>query len=317
MRKPLTATQPPFFIIGVERSGTSLLRLMLDNHSRIAVPFESHFIPLIHRRLSEFGDLSRCENASRLLGEIRQDEFVIAGGLIPDAEAVLAHPVRCYRDLIDAIFSEHAHREGKLRWGDKTPAYIEALDVLNGLFPETLFIHIVRDGRDVALSHRRLKWQVHLPTIAARWQRQALSAHRFGRLLKGRYLEIRYEALAISPVSVLKQVCTFLEEPYDPAMLDYFQRPAEQVPERATPWHPRLAEPPDASQVESWKRNMSQADRIIFEQIAGGALACFGYELENHPDTQGSLLKGLYYWTMDQWRRSALYPLVRRNTPKA
>src|SRR5215469_8258471 len=111
----------PFFVVGAPRSGTTMLRLMLDAHPELAVPFESGFIVDFYRRREEYGNLSLRQNAIRLLHDIGEHPMVRRGGLISDPDAVLEQPVRTYRDLVDAIFRAYARRQGKARWGDKTP----------------------------------------------------------------------------------------------------------------------------------------------------------------------------------------------------
>src|SRR5687767_5976471 len=83
----------PFFVVGAQRSGTTMLRLMLNNHPRLAVPFESGFIPVFFKRLDAYGDLSKPGNAERLLEDIRRHPKVEKGGLVPDPTAVLAHSI--------------------------------------------------------------------------------------------------------------------------------------------------------------------------------------------------------------------------------
>ncbi|WP_041354885.1 sulfotransferase [Nitrosococcus halophilus] len=95
----------PFFIVGVHRSGTTMLRLMVNNHPNIAVPFESVFIPEFYRRLADYGDLTKQESVANLLRDIAAHPFVRRGGLIPgDMDTILARPIKSYADLIHAIF---------------------------------------------------------------------------------------------------------------------------------------------------------------------------------------------------------------------
>src|SRR5215510_14678346 len=98
----------PVFIVGAQRSGTTMLRLMLDQHSGLSIPFESGFIVHFHQRLQDYGDLSARANARRLLDAITQYPMIAVGRWIEDPEAILANPIRTYSDLVHAIFLTYA-----------------------------------------------------------------------------------------------------------------------------------------------------------------------------------------------------------------
>ena len=147
----------PLFLLGSQRSGTTMLRLMLNNHSSLAIPHESAFITLWFEKLGAYGDLSNRENALRLLDAVSEHPLVKRGKLVADRDAILSKPIRTYRDFIDAIFRTYAESLGKPRWGDKTPFYTPDIDILRRIFPEAKFVHLVRDGRDVILSQKSIE----------------------------------------------------------------------------------------------------------------------------------------------------------------
>ena len=292
-------TKPPFFIVGAQRSGTTMLRLMLNRHPQLTVPFESGFIPDFYRRREQYGNLSDGRNAANLLRDIAQHPKVKKGRLIEDPQSILAQPIEDYADLAVAIFDTYSARRGKARWGDKTPAYVTELDVLWSLFPGCQIIHLVRDGRDVALSLRRLGWgSTHLPRVAQDWSWKTTLAHKIGAVLGANYLEIRYEDLVLKTEDTLWKVCEFLRESFHDDLLRFDASAAAEMPNESLKWHQRSVQPPDPKLALLWKQRMSLADRIIFEQVAGQALELFGYELENHRTTWGSRLKNLYYSTL-------------------
>jgi Sulfotransferase family len=293
-------TKPPFFIVGAQRSGTTMLRLMLNRHPHLTVPFESGFIPEFHRRREHYGDLSDRRNAANLIGDIANYPKVKKGRLIEDPHAILARPIENYADLVNSIFSTYSARRGKPRWGDKTPAYVTEIDILWTLFPGCQIIHLVRDGRDVALSLRGLGWgSAHVPRVAQDWSWKTTLAHKIGAVLGVNYLEVRYEDLVLKTEDMLRKICEFLREPFDREMLRFdTSAAAAEMPDESLKWHQRSLQPPDPTLVLLWKKRMGLADRIIFEQVAAPALALFGYELENHRTTWGSRLKNLYYSTL-------------------
>lgn len=292
----------PFFIVGAQRSGTTMLRLMLNSHPHLAVPFESPFLTDFYGRLDEYGDLSIAENRARLLDDIAANPWVERGELIRDRDAVLARPITTYAELIDAIYAEYARRRDKRRWGDKTPTATSEIDLLRDIFPRGKIIHLVRDGRDVALSLRRVSWgSSHILRVARDWRWRTTLAHKMGKLCGDDFMEIRYEDLVRNPARILQQVCGFLDEPYDPVMLDYHLDARAEIPASSLQWHKSSIRKPDPTKAYEWKRAMSVADRSIFEEIAGDALEMFGYDLEHHPPTLLSKLRKAYYQLIRRW----------------
>lgn len=279
-----------------------MLRLMLNGHPDVAVPFESGFITDFASREAEFGSLADPVHAARMLGAIAVHPLVKKGNLILDAKAILDHPITDYASLCTAIFMVYAQRKGKQRWGDKTPSYITELDRLWRLFPGCKFVHIVRDGRDVALSNLRVGWGIHnLPRVAQDWRWKTLLAHKMGALLTPNYFELRYEELVFAPERTLRCICEFLELDYDPRMLSYHETGANEMPQASLDWHRNSVKAPDRGLAYAWKKDMPKSDRIIFEQIASDALETFGYEQENLPSNLGSRVRNLYYATLQRW----------------
>ncbi|MEO5861605.1 MAG: sulfotransferase, partial [Burkholderiales bacterium] len=267
-----TTPVPPLFVIGAQRSGTTMLRLMLNRHPDVVVPFESGFITEFIPRQAEFGDLADPANAARLLSAIAAHPLVKKGDLIQDPKAILARPISDYASLCDAIFSVYAEGQGKRRWGDKTPSYVTEIDQLWRLFPGCKILHIVRDGRDVALSNLRVGWGIHnLPRAAHDWRWKTLLAHKMGALLGPNYFELRYEELVTAPEQHLRRICEFLDLQYDPRMLSYHETATNEMPQASLDWHRNSVRAPDSSLIYAWKKDMPKADRIIFEQIASDA----------------------------------------------
>lgn len=293
---------PPFFVVGAQRSGTTMLRLMLDSHPLIAVPFESGFIVDFHARLAEYADLALPSSRARLLDDIARHPLVRKGNLVPDPQAVLDSVPRSYAALVDAIFRTYAAREGKARWGDKTPSYVTDIDVLRRLFPRCRVVHLVRDGRDVALSNRNVDWGIRsLPRVASDWRWKTVLAHKVGALLGDDYCLVRYEDLVREPAATLARIADFLGVAYDACMLRYAEHGEARMPVDSLRWHRNSVRPPDVELVEQWKARMRASDRILFEQCAGDALALFGYPLERRASTVASRLRNLYFATVQRY----------------
>lgn len=280
-----------------------MLRLMLNSHPQLAVPHESKFILSLYPELPKYGDLSRRENVARLLDDIAEHQAVKAGQLIVDRRLVLKQPIASYAQLVDAIMRTKAQSLGKARWGDKTPFYTPSIDVLWRLFPEAKIVHLVRDGRDVLLSHKKVSWLSNsLPKIAADWRWMTTICHKVGSV-RGPdfFLEIKYEDLVRQPEAILRQICAFLGEEFAPEMLLYHRTARQEVPTESLRWHESSVQAPDPAKLLQWKTRLSRADRIIFEQIAGDTLDLFGYERENLKSTWGSRGRNLYYSVFERW----------------
>src|SRR5262249_20192115 len=143
----LPLSESPIFIVGCPRSGTALLRDLLRSHPRLSFPGESHFIPALYRG---YGDPNNEREACALASRILESAWVKAWGLALEPSAFAGE--RSYAKIVSRIFEAWAEKERKPRWGDKTPRYVVEIPLLMKLFPDAKILHIIRDGRDVALS---------------------------------------------------------------------------------------------------------------------------------------------------------------------
>jgi hypothetical protein len=271
----------PFFIVGSGRSGTTLLRMILASHSRLAIPPETYFLDPLLKRLPTARALTRDEverAVAIVTGSIRWADMDIATEAYR-AEAS-AHPEPHLRDLIEIVYRAHLKREGKSRWGDKTPAYIRIVPQLAALYPEARFIHLMRDGRDVAKSFQSVGWYgpllnrnmgewLEAAELDARWRRMPFA---------DRMLLVRYEDLVRDTENSVRKICAFLGEDYEPGMLAWTDKVDRLVPQREMAIHGKLRRPPDPGDVERWRREMSVSELLVAEAFMGPQLARAGYE---------------------------------------
>jgi len=291
---------PPLLILGVRRSGTTLLRVMLDRHSELAVPDESYFVPqLADRHLRRVDPDAFVDDLRRLntLAEWDVPLNKVRARLSP------AMPIGA---AIATVYAVYAEEQGKRRWGDKTPMYMQNLRLLEKLFPDALFVHLIRDGRDAALSFLELpaglvtKTWMHPRTpaeFACQWRTEVAAARRLGQRIGSRYLEVRYEELVGDVEGVLRRICDFAWLGYEPAMADY----AGNVDVSAKPHQQRLREPPTKG-VRDWHQQMSPADVAAFEHVAGDLLRKLGYETSQDVDVAGRLRRASYVSRELAWR---------------
>ena len=312
----------PLFVLGVSRSGTTLLRIVLDRSPGIAIPDESFFIPLLARRHRGIVD------RARFLDDLRRLPTFRAWGLSSEDVGTRLRPRMQAGEAIAAIFEAYAAKEQKPRWGDKTPMYMRHLSLLERLFPAAQYVHLIRDGRDAALSFLHMpegtftRTWAHPDTageFACLWRSEVSAARKLGRRVgPSRYLEVRYEDLVARPEDVVGEICDFASLPYETSMLDY----AGTVDVSAKPHQQRLLQPL-TPRVRDWRTQMTARDVRAFESIAGQLLAELGYELAERPprsSRRASLAFARYRATSGAWnaavtasQRSPLWP--RRHPP--
>lgn len=299
----IDTSRPPFFILGAQRSGTTMLRLMLNNHSNLAVPHETGFIVSFYKKLNNYIPISDKENLERLVTDIGNSQHVKKGQHIKNKQNLLDMRTESYAELVDAIMTQCAHEAGKPRWGDKTPSYTADLDILWQIFPFCKYIHLIRDGRDVLLSQRKLSWgSKNTVRLAQEWRWKTTLCHKIGSVLPADcFLEVRYEDLVTNTEEVLRIICDFLGEPFDDSLLHYHENAESSVPSESLQWHKSSISAPDPSKLYAWKSDLALADRIIFEQVAGPALGLFNYEREKLHSTLSSKLKSFYYANFERW----------------
>ena len=266
------------FIVGCGRSGSTLLRAMGDAHPALAVPPESHFIV----PLAPTGrDSARPFDVPAFLDRLYASEHFDLWGLdrAGVAAALESGPPSSYPDAVRRIFSLWAGAQGKDRYADKTPGYVLHIPTLARLFPEAVFIHLIRDGRDVASSFLELGWVDRIEDAALHWRLRIRRGRRAGRALPpGRYHELRYEELVADPAPRLRELCAAIELPFSSAMLDPTVRAATVVGTTRHPsYHRRLAIPPTPG-LRNWRVELSEQDIARFELLAGDTLAELGYE---------------------------------------
>ena len=282
--------QRPIFVIGCVRSGTTLLRAMLNAHPNIAIPYEAHtFSRIISTKAPWSHRWSRAEvmvPIEEFLGHPavqfwKLEQNRVVAELAPAASYG-------YREIVQAVYSAYAKREGKVRWGDKTPGNVFEMRPVSRAFPDAQFVHITRDGRDVYLSLQTVirsgeSWAVPWNTARAaakKWAWRERCAYQTGeRLGPERYHRLRYEALAQDPATVLREVCRFLEETFDERMLEYYKTEGLVPAHGATRKHRLLSRPPEPSRISRWKREMAPADVQVFERLAGPTLVKYGYDV--------------------------------------
>jgi sulfotransferase family protein len=271
---------PPFFIVGVDRSGTTMVRLALDR-GRVAIPPESMFLvdfAPVRRR----GGLDEPRAAEAFLRRVWTHPRVRLWGVIgeaPTLPAGLSHE-DAYRFAVEAPFRAYAAAEGKTRWADKTPSYLAHVDELAAVWPEARFVVVVRDGRDVALSLLRVPFGPNNAWAAGRFWARGI---RLGRDAEarhpGRVLTVRYEDVVAGPRDELARIAGFVGVPWDDEMLAIERTDPSKLVTEQESWFTNVWAGINASAAGRWRQDMSPRDRAAFESVAGTELERMGYEV--------------------------------------
>lgn len=274
------------FVVGCNRSGTTMLRGMLDSHPELAVPPEAYFVVPILCRADQFrrgGAPDGPFDGHAFLADLRargtfRDVWALPDPVLDALEAEW-EPQDVPEALTD-LYASYATQHGKSRYADKTPQHVMHIDRLAGCFPQARFVHLVRDGRDVVPS---LLDYPHGPKRFADaveyWRYRVRAGLRAGAALSpDRYREIRYEALVDDPEAVLRDLCDFIELQYRPEMLGYHDRAGELLVGAFDPGHHHNISRPPTKGIRNWRVSLSPRQVQLFEVLAGDLLDELGYE---------------------------------------
>jgi sulfotransferase family protein len=281
---------PYVFFVGCPRSGTTLLRRMGDAHPKLAVIGELHWLPRWWESrvgMTAEGIVTR-ELVDALLAEPRFRKLDLAAeavaGLVEDGRP------KHYARFVTELFDLHGGVRGKQLVGEKTPGYVRFLRTLNSLWPHARVVHLIRDGRDVALSlfdrtrTQRRAWRLPTweedpaTTAALYWEWNVRLGREAGaRLGPDRYCEVRYDALVADPELECQKLCDFLALDFDPMILRFHEGRTRAEPGLSA----KKAWQPITPGLRKWQEEMAPGDVVRFEAAAGDLLEELGYERAN------------------------------------
>ena len=308
--KSLTSAGNPFlFVVGCPRSGTTLLQRMLDNHPQLAVANDTHFITRAAKKVLRKDpqplmtpELLDAVISYRRFYRMRLDESEVRKA---------AENCPTYAEFVSRLYTLRGQRKQKLLSGEKTPDYCRQIPVLHKLFPDARFVHIIRDGRNTALSTLNWasaskgpgKWSLWnedpVGTCALWWRWQAGTGQRDGDLLEGGfYLKVKYEELVAHPENELQAIALFLGIPNSDSMANYHAGKTKHAPGLSA----KSAWLPPVKNLRDWRNNMSAEDIGVFEGIAGELLRKNGYPCLDKPPSDAvtsRVRRCLAWWESD------------------
>jgi hypothetical protein len=263
----------PIFIVGGPRSGTTLMRNMLNRHPAIAICRETEFFHWVYERRRTFGSLNDLGNrrcavtqylATQRIHRMRVDLIALEETLLQEATS--------YQAMFLSLMRFFAHAHGKRRCGEKTPHNGLITDMLYQWYPGAAVIHMLRDPRDAVASMLRMPWAPkNVVSNTKTWLRFNQGAWRSRH--RGKYLLVRYEELIAQPEPQLKRICEFVEEEYSPAMLVPNWDPAADLF-----WFQRAEQPVTTERLGKWREELTPSQVALIEWVVGRDMQTFGYE---------------------------------------
>ncbi len=271
--------QSPIFLVGTMRSGTTLLRLILDSHEHLALADESGFL--------------RAVAAAKAIPDSHDGPgwYRRYGVADEDMDARL-------RAFYDDLFSEWARSRGAQRWGDKTPFHISHLPLVAEVFPDAQVVGIVRHPGAVVAS--QLRRGIAFPDALRHWRNQNLRLLRGGsrRQLRARTVVLRYEDLVGRPEPLLRELVAFLGEPWSPDLLRHHELAQEQGAPRLAEGGTRTGDAIDAGRNDRWAGELTAAQRAEISRVTAPLREVFRYgetgalPLRSPGSAGGLLLRG-------------------------
>jgi len=278
----------PVFIVGCDRSGTTLLRLMLIQGPELHIPAESRFLAVLNEHSELYGNFSQPHQRWFFIRDLQTNRataktvtFPVFALTIEEAQCALegAAPTN-FPGAAAALYEASTRKAGKSRWGDKTPAHVRDIPWLAQAFPNAQFVHIIRDPRDVAGSIVKAGWAHGSHREAAEFWKERVQAGRNAGTKLGHdsYREIKYEALVTKPGEELPALCGWLGLEYTDKMLTTSERIEEHIPAEHLKLFPLAAGPVDRSRAQAWRQSMRRQYVADVEAVAGDTMREFGYE---------------------------------------
>jgi len=295
----------PVFVLGCDRSGTTLLSLLLSQSPDLHMTLESGFIPDLYEKRHDYGNFTEPKQRWFFIRDLQTTNatsntvaFDIFGLTDMQAENSIkqAAPTN-YAGAIDALFSETAQTNNKSRWGNKTPKYVHSIGLLVELFPKAKIIHLIRDPRDVAASIKRVGWTHTIKEAATFWNKRVSDGLKGRKFDDNTYYELKYESLLEQPDKTLEDLYNWLDIDFSTEVIDQYQQDKNRTSiEKHKDLFDLIGKPIDKSRAYAWKKSMSKADIAEIEQVNKDLIQKLHYELSGFRVPVG---RKIYRWTFD------------------
>jgi hypothetical protein len=285
-------SRAPVFVLGSPRSGTTLLYDMLLSAGGFAVYLaESNVFNLL---IPRFGDLSNQATRERLRDAWLNSRLFRASGL--EAQSIRSRLEECRNggEFLRTVMQEICSTQGMPRWAENSPEGMLYLPLIKQLIPDALFVHIIRDGRDVATSLGKLRYVRAFPWedrhgllgCGLYWEWMVEHGRNFARTVPSDYMEVRFEQLLARPQETLDQIGAFIGQQLDYEVIQQVAYGSVKKPNTSF----RQEAPVDFNPVGRWRKSFSEEQLLRFERLVGKTLSELGYELSTNAASLGLTL---------------------------
>lgn len=276
----------PVQMIGTQRSGSNLLRLLLNQYPEIVAPHPPHILQRFLPLLPQYGDLSVPENMTALTNDVC---LLIEKNPVPwpeiklDREKILRScKVNDLVEIFRVVYDEMALCHHASMWICKSMANVHYANKIESVGIKPLYIYLYRDGRDVACSFKKaIVGEKHIYHIARQWRKDQLACLQLKeRINPDRFFAISYERLISDPEKEMRQLCNFLNLKFDPAIFDYYLSDESKTTSGAGKMWENVAKPILHNNTKKYMKELDKEEVLIFETVAGDVLETLGYQLE-------------------------------------
>ena len=288
----------PYFMIGTQRSGSNLLRIMLNQSPELVSPHPPHILERLWPLLVEYGDLQDPRAFARLVDDVclLVETNPVSWKLGPIDRTTLEQA--CSENSLVAVYFEiHnllTRHNMATDWVCKSLANVHFAEEIDRFGGESAkFIHLHRDGRDAALSFRKaIVGEKSFYHIAKQWRAEQKKALELGRKLPAdRFISVAYSDLITRPEIELRRLCDFMNIQFYPDMLEFHKsREAASTSVAGQMWS-NVQKPVMSQNTNKFMREMSPHDIAVFEAVAGDTLTKMGYPLMSDFDDENQRLK--------------------------
>ena len=278
----------PVFIIGTERSGSNLLRLLLNAHPNIAIPHPPHLMRDLSSFSYVYGDLTQDANLRKLVRDTLQIlrlHFAPWPFVITEKALLSELSSPSLYGIYTALYELYRKHSGKKRWGCKsTFMYLHIGEIL-AQHSSPKFLHLVRDPRDVAASaEHSIFSQYHPYKTAQLWTKEQTEIEKWQHLTdEGKILRVRYEDLTVQPESELKRIMNFLSEDFQPQQLQFFKGPEANTLSKLSASWKHCANPVSNQSIGRFQSQLSSQEITYVEMQTHELMRKYGYELTTTP----------------------------------
>lgn len=280
--------QSPLFVLGNPRSGTSLLRIILNAHPNIVIPPECGFLQWWYTKYKEWS-IWDCNptKVEEYVKDVLSSKKIEGYSILENdlTNYILSNEPKNYASLSALVYHFYGRKKDVKLWGDKNNYYINHIPLIKEIYPNAKFVHLIRDGRDVACSYKELSKNIEtgaiyrpilsnkVVEIANEWKsNNTLIAN---EIRNNSHYIVKYEDIVLNFDKTIKKILDFLKLPWNDSVENYYKLNDE--PSSTLKWKAKTLEPLDKESVGRFLKELTNEEIKAFESVAHSKLNYYGY----------------------------------------